>query len=100
MKVPCIAVVDLGASGGRITLAVRRDNGLEFLPIHEFSHPVHIWVQSGPAGDITRRAWNPGVIYQNILKGLAAAPDWAEIQSIGVDGPGPRQPLADRQSRN
>lgn len=87
MKVPGIAVVDLGASGGRITVARRRgDGGLSFETVHEFSHPVHVFTQKGGSGRVTRRYWNPGVIYDNIVAGLRAVPGDVDLHSVGIDG--------------
>lgn len=87
MKTPGIAIVDLGASGGRISVAKRRpEGGLELSTVHEFSHPVHVFSQKGRNGLATRRFWNPGVIYENIVAGLRAVPDDVDLQSVGIDG--------------
>jgi Sugar (pentulose and hexulose) kinases len=87
MKKPGLAIVDMGASGGRITVASKEDDArMSFTTVHEFNHPVHVFSQGQGGGALVRRYWNPGVIYENIVTGLLAVPKDVELQAVGIDG--------------
>ncbi|MDR0362682.1 MAG: hypothetical protein LBJ46_08395 [Planctomycetota bacterium] len=86
MKKQGIATVDLGASGGRVSILARGGDGMSLEAVHEFNHPVHVLSQRNADGLAVRRYWNPGVIYENILAGLRAVPGDVELASVGVNG--------------
>ncbi|MDR1611437.1 MAG: hypothetical protein LBT97_01500 [Planctomycetota bacterium] len=86
MKKSGIATVDLGASGGRISVLARDGDALELKTVHRFVHPVHVLSQRNASGLAVRRYWNPGVIHENILTGLRAVPDDIHLESVGING--------------
>jgi rhamnulokinase len=79
--------VDLGASGGKLTVGTFRGHHLELAEAHRFPNGgISIWINGAEGGLIERTYWDDLALYEHILEGLAKASQIAPapIRSIGI----------------
>ena len=85
---PAIAVVDLGASSGRVFAAVARGQRLCLREIHRFPHRPHKYLQRHlVTGALQERScWDFARLWQGLCEGVGRmAQEDLEVWTLGID---------------
>ena len=86
-KAASFIAVDLGASGGKVSLGCFEGHSFELQEVHRFPNAgVSVWRQEADGPPVEQTYWNDLALYEHILDGLKKAAEAARapIVSVGI----------------
>ncbi|NQU76238.1 MAG: rhamnulokinase [Planctomycetes bacterium] len=87
-KSAAFVAVDLGASGGKLSLGIFEGRQFRIEEVHRFDNGgVTVWAHGAEGGAVEKNYWDDLALFSHIVEGLrrAGAATTAPILSIGVD---------------